>query len=89
MNLSLTLLFLKDLNSYKFNLVNKGIHPNLELISFDDLYQGYKIYFKAKNILEQKSFPIVSKQFFEKYVENQLQSYVKFEKFVSSEWLQA
>ena len=77
------------LNSYKFNLVNKGIHPNLELISFDDLYQGYKIYFKAKNILEQKSFPIVSKQFFEKYVENQLQSYVKFEKFVSSEWLQA
>lgn len=77
------------LNSYKFKLVNTGIHPNLELISFDDLYQGYKIYFKAKSTLEQRSFPIVSKQFFEKYVENQLQSYVKFERFVSSEWIQA
>ena len=76
------------LNLYKFNLNNQGINPNLDLISFDDLYQGYKVYFKAKGVLEQKSFPIVSKQFFEKFVSNQFQTYIKFEKFVSSEWLE-
>ena len=76
------------LNSYKFKLINIGIHPNLELISFDDLYQYYKTYFKAKGLVDQKMFPIVSKQFFEKMLSNQLQSYIKFDKFVSSEWLQ-
>ena len=76
------------LNSYKFNLLNVGIHPKLELISFDDLYQAYKTYFKAKGSVEQRIFPIVSKQFFEKYLSNQLQTYIKFDKFVSSEWLQ-
>jgi hypothetical protein len=79
----------ESLNSYKFNLNNAGIHPHLDLISFDDLYQSYKAYFKAKGLVEQKSFPIVSKQFFEKFLLNQLHPYIKFEKFVSSKWLQA
>jgi hypothetical protein len=78
----------ESLNSYKFNLNNAGIHPHLELISFDDLYQSYKAYFKAKGLVEQKSFPIVSKQFFEKFLLNQLHPYIKFDKFVSSNWLQ-
>jgi hypothetical protein len=71
-----------------FNLLNAGINPNLDLISFDDLYQGYKAYFKAKGVLEQKTFPIVSKQFFEKFLTNQLSEFIKFEKFVGVEWLQ-
>jgi hypothetical protein len=59
-----------------------------ELISIDELYQGYKSYFKARSTLEQKNLPIVSKDFFEKYVVNQLAIYIQFDKFVSSEWLQ-
>jgi hypothetical protein len=76
------------LNSYKFTLNNAGLNPQLDLLSFDDLYQGYKAYFKAKGLLEQKYLPIVSKQFFEKFLINQFQPYIKFDKFVSSEWLQ-
>jgi hypothetical protein len=30
--------------------------------------------------------PIVSKQFFEKFVCQELNDYIKYEKFVSSEW---
>lgn len=76
------------LNSYKSNVFIAGINPHTELISFDELYQGYKLYFKAKGIIDQKILPIVSKQFFEKFLTNQLQIYIKFDKFVSSEWLQ-
>ena len=73
------------MDAYKSNVVDKS---SLELISFDDLYGGYKTYFKAKSVIEQKSYPIVSKQFFEKFLMNQLSKYVQFDKFVSSEWLQ-
>jgi len=74
------------LNSYKCNVFgNKD--PDL-LVSFDDLYQSYKTFLKAKGLVEQKSLPIVSKHFFEKFLSNQLQLYIKFDKFVSSEWLQ-
>ena len=72
------------LNSYKSNL----IITNTDLISFDDLYNGYKTYFKAKGAIEQKGYPIVSKQFFEKFLVNQMSEYIHFEKFVSSEWFQ-
>ena len=70
-------------------MVNTAVNTavNSDLISFDDLYQGYKAYFKAKGIMNQKSLPIVSKQFFEKFLTNQLTSYIKFDKFVSSDWL--
>jgi hypothetical protein len=76
--------FLQD---YKFNLVNMGLNPNIDIISFDDLYQSYKNYITAKSLLYQKINLIVSKQFFEKYLTNQLSEFIKFEKFVSSEWL--
>jgi hypothetical protein len=75
------------LNSYKFNNTNEITNSKVEIISFDDLYQAYKTYFKAKGIVEQKTYPIVSKQFFEKFITNQLTEYIIFEKFVSSEWL--
>lgn len=73
------------LSLYKFNKT-KTIH-NLDLISLDELYQGYKEHFKAKCVVEQRVFPIVSKNFFEKYLLNQFQNYIKFDKFISSEWL--
>jgi hypothetical protein len=76
------------LQSYKFNIVNAGLTSNTELISIDELYQLYKLYFNAKTTLEQKTYPVVSKQFFEKLITNQLTKYIKFDKFVSSEWLE-
>jgi hypothetical protein len=78
------------LESYKsiINNTNTGIKENPDIISIDDLYQSYKVYFKTKGTVEQKNYPIVSKQFFEKYITNQLTKYIKFDKFVSSEWLQ-
>jgi hypothetical protein len=77
------------LNQYKGNMIVSQItQQKQELISIDELYQGYKSYFKAKSVLEQKNLPIVSKDFFEKYVANQLALYIQFDKFVSSEWLQ-
>lgn len=59
-----------------------------ELISFDELYNGYKTYFKAKKVIDQKVYLIVSKQFFEKFLVNQLSAYIQFDKFVSSDWIQ-
>jgi hypothetical protein len=76
--------FLQD---YKINLVNVGLNQNADIISFDDLYQSYKNYITARSVVEQKVNLIVSKQFFEKYLTNQLHEFIKFEKFVSSEWL--
>jgi hypothetical protein len=76
------------LNSHKVNFYkNVNSDNSLDLISFDELYKGYKTYFKAKGVIEQKFLPIVSKHFFEKFLTNQLSNYIKFDKFVSSEWL--
>ena len=75
------------LDDYKFNLVNIGLNPTADIISFDDLYQSYKNYVNAKSTIEQKFNLIVSKHFFEKYIRNQLSEFIKFEKFVSSVWL--
>lgn len=72
------------LESYKFKLLTMEIQ---DLISFDELYNGYRGYFKAKGLINQKSYPIVSKQFFEKILNNQLSAFIKFDKFVSSDWI--
>lgn len=81
--------FLQDYKFNKFtNLVKVDVNLNIEIISFDELYQSYKNYITAKSIVEQKANLIVSKQFFEKYITNQLSEFIKFDKFVSSEWLQ-
>ena len=57
------------------------------LISFDELYQKYKSYIQAKVLVEKSCHPIVSKHFFEKFLLHYLAEYIKFDKFVSSEWL--
>jgi len=83
------------LASYKLNSTNDSFtslntslkDPNTNLISFDDLYQSYKIYFNAKATVDKKTYLIVSKHFFEKFMLTQLTEYIKFDKFVSSEWL--
>jgi hypothetical protein len=61
-------------------------HPEISLISFDELYQNYKSYIQAKNAVENLFHPIVSKHFFEKFLSQYLAEYVKFDKFVSSDW---
>ena len=79
------------LDSHKANLINMNTSTSKEietLISFDDLYHSYKMYFNAKGTVDNKTYPIVSKQFFEKFILTQLSPFVKFEKFVSSEWLE-
>jgi len=70
------------LEYYKVNIID-----TTNLISFDELYQSYKIYFNAKETVDNKIYPIVSKQFFEKFMLTQLSEFVKFDKFVSSDWL--
>jgi hypothetical protein len=75
------------LEVYKSNLLKNDIEPKIDLISFDDLYESYKNYINAKSTIEQKINLIASKNFFEKYITNQLFVFIKFEKFVSSDWL--
>ena len=76
------------LAQYKTSSSNTSSLTSSEnLISFDDLYQSYKIYFNAKATVDKKTYPIVSKQFFEKFILTELTNHIKFEKFVSSEWL--
>ena len=62
-------------------------HSNKELISFDELYKSYKSYYIAKQVVDKQVSPIVSKQFFEKFLIHELQQYIQFDKFVSSQWL--
>jgi len=79
------------LQEYKFqklsNQEDVGDNTNVEIISFDDLYLLYKNFINAQSIVNQKVNLIVSKQFFEKNIKNQLSEFIKFEKFVSSEWV--
>ena len=69
--------------------INNSIinNSNKELISFDELYKSYKSYCIAKHIVDKQVSPIVSKQFFEKFLLHELQQYIQFDKFVSSQWL--
>ena len=77
-----------DINEYLEQYKTNKKEGEKQLISFDELYQGYKLYFKAKGVVEQKLLLVVSKHFFEKYVTNKLTIYIQFDKFVSSDWLQ-
>ena len=71
-----------------FKATQKVINnSNKELISFDELYKSYKSYCIAKHIVDKQVSPIVSKQFFEKFLLHDLQQYIQFDKFVSSQWL--
>ena len=75
------------LASYK--LQNKDALTEMSLISFDDLYQNYKSYVQAKLVVEKSFHPIVSKHFFEKFLSHFLVEYIKFDKFVSSDWIKS
>jgi hypothetical protein len=68
----------------KQNLTNTNANT---LISFDDLYKNYTSYIQAKMLIEKSFHLIVSKHFFEKWVTHYLGEYIKFDKFVSSDWL--
>lgn len=74
------------LNHYK-EMQKEEKETNDNLLSLDELYQSYKAYIDAKSIVEKNANPIVSKQFFEKFVSFHLMDYVKFDKFITSEWL--
>ena len=76
------------LNSYKENIIKKGLIdlPNeiaTQLISLDELYDKYTSHCNNN----KKNSYVVSKHFFEKYLVNSMPEYIKFDKFVSSEWL--
>lgn len=77
---------LKFLDIYKGNVNN--IKKKNDLISFDELYKSYKSFCQAKQLVDKdkRLLPIVSKQFFEKFVCQELNEYIKYEKFVSSSW---
>jgi hypothetical protein len=80
-----------DINEMLTNYKEQNCCPVSEesnLISFDDLYQSYKSFIQAKTLVDKGFRPIVSKQFFEKFLSNNLTKYIKFDKFVTSEWLQ-
>ena len=74
------------LTDYKIQKQNELV-DELSLISFGDLYQNYISYIQAKLVIEKSFHPIVSKHFFEKFLSHYLAEYIKFDKFVSSEWL--
>jgi len=72
------------INNSNTSVIN---HSNKELISFDELYKSYKSYYIAKQVVDKQVSPIVSKQFFEKFLIHELHQYIQFDKFVSSQWL--
>ena len=75
----------KSLNQVDTDNESKMIN---ELISFDELYQHYNSYCHAKITVDKSFCLIVSKQFFEKFLLHFVSDYVKFDKFISSDWLQ-
>jgi hypothetical protein len=77
------------LDYYKQQHKNDSVSNEASLISFDDLYQNYKSYIQAKVVVEKSFHPNVSKQFFEKFLSYYLATYIKFDKFVSSDWIQS
>jgi hypothetical protein len=72
------------INNSNTSVINNS---NKELISFDELYKSYKSYCNAKQVVDKQVSPIVSKQFFEKFLIHELHQYIQFDKFVSSQWL--
>ena len=57
------------------------------LISFDELYDQYRNYCINSMYVNKVNSLIVSKHYFEKYVEVFLNEYVQFEKFISYDWI--
>lgn len=78
--------FLKNYQMQKKITTNNTNNTNNELISFDELYKNYNSFYNAKIVVDKLFYPIVSKNFFEKFLQYFLSDYIKFEKFISSEW---
>jgi hypothetical protein len=57
------------------------------LISFDDLYDQYRNYCINDMYVNKVNSLIVSKHYFEKYIEVFLSEYLQFEKFISYNWI--
>ena len=76
-----------DINEMLANYKLQKQNLTNTLISFDDLYKNYTSYIQAKILVEKTFHLIVSKHFFEKWVTHYLAEYIKFDKFVSSDWL--
>lgn len=73
---------IKDfLNNYK-----AIIDTSQDIISFGDLYNSYKAYFKAKSSLEVTSYYIVNKNYFEEFICYYLSEYILYDTFVSISW---
>lgn len=72
------------LNIYKSNTIKTNVS---EIIPIDEIYHSYTNYVKAKNVIEQKKFLVVSKKYFEDYLTIKLTNYIKFDTFVSSSWI--
>ena len=80
---------MKFLEIYKGSPNVNNIKKKNDLISFDDLYKGYKSFCQANQLIDKdkRMMPIVSKQYFEKSVCHVLNEHIKYEKFVSSSWI--
>ena len=77
------------LNHYKEMLKNEltindtNLNTSISsLISFDELYHQYHSYCKAFMYVNKVNCLIVSKHYFEKYIEINLKDYIQFEKFI-------
>lgn len=59
-----------------------------KLILIDELYEHYRSYCYAKRVMHEKNTPIISKQYFEKYIQKHLHNHIRFEKFIDlKEWI--
>ena len=69
-------------SNFKNNNNNSSSDGDEKLISVDELYEHYRSYCYAKRTMHEKYTPIISKQYFEKYIQKKLESFIKFDKFV-------
>jgi len=79
-----------SLNYYKDILKSKAENgeENLNvLISFDQLYDQYRSYCNSNMYVNKVNCLIVSKHYFEKYIEVFLKDYLQFEKFITYNWI--
>jgi hypothetical protein len=74
-----------DINEFLRSFIETNKNDNKkDIISFDELYQSYQSYFKAKRTVEQVNYMIVSKNYFETFIQKELTQHIIFDKFVSS-----
>ena len=69
----------ESMDTFKMHTSDLELH--LSLVSFDKIYDFYCDYCNTK----EKKW-IVSKRFFEKYIQYSLYDFIEYESFISSEW---